>query len=150
MKKFRLIIILSSILFSCNNNKEEQLVERIHTLESENRELKEKIESLEEFSLISTIMKPSFDKTEYSSNEKGKITFQAQKYGDFLFKYDVVENSESENKGRIIMKKLSNTNFEYSFDLSKMKSNEIYLSMMFQVNNKIFEIPAKAEIKIRN
>ena len=150
MKKFRLILILSLIIVSCNNNKEKQLVERINTLELENNKLKEKIESLEELTLISTIMKATFDKTEYSSNEKGTVTFQAHKYGNFLFDYDVVENSEGEQKGRSIMKKLKNSKFEYPFDLRKMKNNKINLSMIFQVNNKIFEIPAKAEIKIRN
>jgi hypothetical protein len=150
MKKFRLILILSLIIVSCNNNKEKQLAERINSLELENKELKEKIESLEELTLISTIMKATFDKTEYSSNEKGKVTFQAHKYGDFLFDYDVVENSEGKKKGKSIMKELKDSKFEYTFDLKKMKSNEINLSMIFQVNNGIFVIPAKAEINVRN
>ena len=131
-------------------NKEKQLTERINTLEFENSELKEKVESLEELSLINTVMEPSFDKAEYTSNGKGKITFQAHKYGNFLFDYDVLENLDNEKKGKVVMKKLSDSKFEYSFDLSKMKSNKINLSMIFQVNNKVFEIPAKTEIKIRN
>jgi uncharacterized protein YcfL len=144
------IIILTLFLISCNNNKEKQSTEKINSLELENSKLKEKIESLKEISLINIIMKPSFDKAEYELNGKGKITFQAHKYGNFLFDYDVVENSHNEKKGKVIMKKLSNSKFEYSFDLSKMKSNRINLLMYFQVNNKVFEIPAKAEIKIRN
>ena len=148
--KLTSIIILALIVISCSNNKEKQLTERINTLEFENSELKEKVESLEELSLINTVMEPSFDKAEYTSNGKGKITFQAHKYGNFLFDYDVLENLDNEKKGKVVMKKLSDSKFEYSFDLSKMKSNKINLSMIFQVNNKVFEIPAKTEIKIRN
>jgi uncharacterized protein YcfL len=148
--KITSMIILVLIVISCSNNKEKQLTERVNSLEFENSELKEKIESLEELSLINTVMKPSFDKAEYAPNGKGKITFQAHKYGNFLFDYDVVENLQNEKKGKVIMKKLSDSKFEYSFDLSKMESNRINLSMIFQVNNKVFEIPTKAEIKIRN
>ena len=147
--KLKSIVILALIIISCSENKENKLVEKINFLEFENSELKEKVDYLEELTLINTIMKPSFDKVEYEPNGKGKITFQAHKYGNFLFDYDVIENSKNEKEGKIIFKKISDSKFEYSFDLSKMESNKVNLSMFFQVNNKVFEIPAKAQIEIR-
>jgi hypothetical protein len=149
MKIRLLLITISLIILSCNNHREKELTERINSLENQNQKLKEEIESLIDLTFINTVMVPSFDKEEYKPNGKGKIVFQAHKFGDFLSPYELVDNLNTKKKGLVIAKNLKDSKFEYSFDLKQMKGNKVDLSMIFVVNDNIIVIPAKAEIKVR-
>ncbi|WP_242132611.1 hypothetical protein [Aestuariivivens marinum] len=109
----------------------------------------ERIKQLTETHIIGTVMVPSFDKDEYNPDEKGKITFKAYKYGYFDSNYSVHEVLSNGENGRVLLENLKDSKFEYSFDLSKMESNKINLSMVFELNNTLINVPAKAEIKIK-
>ena len=152
--KFISIIFLVLLAFSCTNvkesdNKENELMHNLAELQLENQELKEKLDLIHQHYLVNTVMVPSFDKDTYSRGEKGKITFQALKYGNFDFEYNVHEMPDNEDRGKVILKNLDSTKFEYSFDLSQMENNKINLWMVFRLEEAIVRIPAKAEIKIK-
>ena len=138
------------MIASCNDLKVTELTDRVNQLELENKELKEGIESLFEEDIIDVVMVPYFDKEEYSHDGKGKITFKAHKYYNFKFPYNVHDIVGNGGNGKILMENLKESKFEYSFDLNKMEGNKINLMMVFKTKNNIIEVPAKAEIKIKD
>ncbi|MET2984993.1 hypothetical protein [Aureibaculum conchae] len=152
--KFISIIFLVLLAFSCTNVKESdnernELMDNLVELQLENQELKEKLERIHERYLINTVMVPTFDKETYNHGEKGKITFHAHKYGNFDFKYNVYEMLENRDRGKVLLKNLDSTKFEYSFDLNEMENNKINLWMVFRLEEAIISIPAKAAIQIK-
>ncbi len=144
------ILFLILLFGSCNEPKVTELMDRVNKLETENKELKEEIENFYEEDIIGTVMIPYFDKEEYSPDGKGKITFKAQKYGNFNLQYNVHDTLDHLGNGNIIMEKLKDSKFEYSFDLTKMEGNKINLWMEFKTGKNTINVPAKAEIKIKD
>ncbi len=144
------ILFLALLIGSCSESKVTELTNRVNKLESENKELKEEIENLYREYIIGTVMVPYFDKEEYNRNGKGKITFKAQKYGNFDFTYNVHDMLDNGENGEILIENLKDSKFEYSFDLNKMEDNKINLWMVFKTEKNTINVPAKAEIKIKD
>ena len=82
--------------------------------------------------------------------KKGRLPLRHTNLLILISPYNVHDALDNGENGKIQMENLKGSKFEYSFDLSEMEDNKINLWMIFELKNNVINVPAKAEIKIKD
>jgi hypothetical protein len=143
-----LLIVISLILSSCNQQKVSDLNAQLEELKEQNQLLKDSISKNELKNIYAFHILGTTEKSSLKVNEKATIDFVFG-YRDYIKSYDVyLLTGEKENDRELILKDQKISEFKYSFTPKNKNDNRIKLLTVFDLDSITVEIPADVTLNI--
>jgi hypothetical protein len=150
MKKIIIICALSTMIFSCRNNENENLKKRIAELEILNNKLNESLHALELSKLRSSelLLFPQKYTFEVGRNYEvyGRMFEKAKIHRYNVYQTDSLHTTESR---RLLIKDCSETQFKVNFKPKSKNDNVMFLLAEFKLDSLKIEFPGIINFDVR-
>jgi hypothetical protein len=132
--KILLILLISLLLFSCNDKEIAELNNRVSELETLNLKLTDSIANVNYKKVTTSEIIGVSSKPTLTVGKKEKVKFIFN-YPDELLRYDVYTSTPDGEPDKLILENLKANEFEYEFTPTKLGEERIELIAVFKINN---------------